>query len=209
MVETTLGTNQDQKSLSDEPVKPAVAPSTLSSPSDEQTEPKQAPAKQVTCDVTVATDVIRCAQCSEQIDVLAPGSRCRSKVKQQFACGKCASVDSRLRRLLGTWPLDEMRDCSEQDTFEFYRRAAATAGSSELKVQVKHVLKQAIIKRKVNRNLGEWLPIGVWEARGWATDVIERHESKVDSKKESCIETESSKTSMTRSMRLLSSAFVT
>ena len=71
---------------------------------------------------------MRCAQCNEPLDLLAPGVRCRSKVRQQFACGKCASVDSRLRRLLGTWPLDEMKDCAEQDTFDFYRRAAAAVG---------------------------------------------------------------------------------
>ena len=75
-----------------------------------------------------AAKEMRCAQCNEPLDVLAPGIRCRSKVRQQFACGKCASVDSRLRRLLGTWPLDEMKDCAEQDTFDFCRRAAAAVG---------------------------------------------------------------------------------
>ena len=78
----------------------------------------------------------RCAQCNEPVDVLAPGVRCRNKQKQQFACGKCLSVDARLRRLLGTWPLDEMKDCSEQDPFDFYR-AAAAAGPHYLRVQLK------------------------------------------------------------------------
>ena len=75
-----------------------------------------------------AAKVMRCLQFNEPLDVLAPGIRCRSKVRQQFACGKCASIDSRLRRLLITWPLDEMKDCAEQDTFDFYRRAAAAVG---------------------------------------------------------------------------------
>ena len=39
-----------------------------------------------------ATKEMRCAQCNESLDVLAPGVRCRSKVKQQVACGKCAST---------------------------------------------------------------------------------------------------------------------
>ena len=40
-----------------------------------------------------AAKEMRCAQCNEPLDVLAPGVRCRSKMKQQFTCGKCASVD--------------------------------------------------------------------------------------------------------------------
>ena len=90
----------------------------------------------------VAAKQVRCAQCNEPVDVLAPGVRCRNKQKQQFACGKCLSVDARLRKLLGTWPVSEMKDASEQDVFDFYRRAAAANGPHSLRVQLKPALKK-------------------------------------------------------------------
>ena len=121
---------------------------------------------------------IRCAQCNQSLNIMAAGVRCKSKWKQQFACGRCLSVDARLRRLLGTWPLAEMNGCSEQDTFDFYRAAAASVGSHSLQVQVTDALRKQLTKWNDNRNVSESLPSGVWEARG--EDVIERHESKVD-----------------------------
>ena len=71
-----------------------------------------------------------------------------------------------------------MKDCSEQDTFDFYRAAAASVGSHSLQVQVTDALRKQLTKRNDNRNVSESLVSGVWEARG--EDVIERHESKVD-----------------------------
>ena len=130
-----------------------------------------------------AAKEIRCAQCNEPVDVLAPGVRCRNKQKQQFACGKCLSVDARLRKLLGTWLVNEMKDATEQDTFDFYRRAAAANGPHSLRVQLKSALKKEVKKSKNNRQLGEWLPLSVCEKRGWAADVIERHEKKTDATK--------------------------
>ena len=125
-----------------------------------------------------AAKEIRCAQCNEFINTGAAGVRCKNKAKQQFACGKCLFVDVRLRRLLGTWFLDEIKDCSEQDKFDFYRAAAASVGSLSLQVQVIDALRKLLTKRNDNWNVSESLLSGVWEARG--EDVIERHESKVD-----------------------------
>ena len=96
-----------------------------------------------------AAKEMRCAQCNESLDVLAPGVRCRNKQKQQFACGKCLSVDARLRRLLGTWPLAEMKGCSEQDTFDFYRRAAAANGPHSLRVQLKSVFTNGVSRQSI------------------------------------------------------------
>ena len=74
--------------------------------------------------------------------------------------------------------MDEMKECAEQDKFDFYRAAAASFGSHSLQVQVTDALRKQLTKRNDNRNVSESLPSGVWEARG--EDVIERHESKVD-----------------------------
>ena len=97
-----------------------------------------------------AAKEIRCAQCNEFINTGAAGVRCKNKAKQQFACGKCLSVEARLRGLLGTWPLDEMEDCSEQDKFDFYRAAAASVGSLSLQVQVIDALRRLLTKRNDN-----------------------------------------------------------
>ena len=141
-----------------------------------------------------AAKEIRCAQCNESLDIMAPGIRIkghmkqRSNAEQQFVCGKCASVDARIRRLPGSWTLKalnayfyrlhESAGYNEQDKFDFYRAAAASVGPRSLQLQVLYALKKHQAKRNVNRNVGESLPSGVWEARG--EDVIERHESKVD-----------------------------
>ena len=47
-----------------------------------------------------AAKEIRCAQCNEFINTGAAGVR--RKNRHQFACGKCISVDVRVRSLLGT-----------------------------------------------------------------------------------------------------------
>ena len=83
-----------------------------------------------------AAKEIRCAQCNEFINTGAAGVRCKNKAKQQFACGKCLSVEARLRGLLGTWPLDELKDCAEQDTIDFAQDTFAVERHS-LPVQVK------------------------------------------------------------------------
>ena len=141
-----------------------------------------------------AAKEIRCAQCNESLDIMAPGicikghMKQRSNAEQQFVCGKCASVDARIRRLPGSWTLKalnayfyrlhESAGYNEQDKFDFYRAAAASVGPRSLQLQMLYALKKHQAKRNVNRNVGESLPSGVWEARG--RDVIERHESKVD-----------------------------
>ena len=123
-----------------------------------------------------AAEEIRCAQCDEPFNI--SDARVRRRNKHQFACGKCISVDVRIRSRLGTWGMQEMKGCSEQDKFDFYRAAAASVGAHSLQAQVIDVLRKQLRKRNDNRNVSESLVSGVWEARG--EDVIERHESKVD-----------------------------
>ena len=193
MAQTTLDGNA-MANPAGGPIVFGAAPAAFVPPSSAETEIAQlmgAPSDGSGRGVTVAlegpsgsqTTIIRCTQCNDQIDVLSPGVRACSKVKQRFECARCASVDTRLRKLLGTWPIDEMRDAPEQDTFDFYRRAAASVGPHSLTVCVKHILAKLLTKRKTNRNRAEWLPMSVWEARGWTKDIIERHESKTDESK--------------------------
>ena len=64
-------------------------------------------------------------------------------------------MDTRLRRLLGTWPIDEVRDAKEEDVFEFYKKVATANGSHHLTIQVKDVLKKNAIRKTTRRVLEE------------------------------------------------------
>ena len=83
---------------------------------------------------------ILCVRCNSELDPVLPGVRVVSEAKLLYECPTCSCVDARLRKLLGTWPVDEMRDMKEQDVFDFYQRAAATAGPHGLKTMVKSIL---------------------------------------------------------------------
>ena len=119
-----------------------------------QEEPPSSSEK-VACDVSAGGGVVRCKKCGEALDPLRPDCRSIGKVKQAFQCGTCWTVDTRLRRLLGTWPIDEVRDAKDEDVSEFYKKAATANGPHHLTIQVKDVLKKNAIRKTTRRVLEE------------------------------------------------------
>ena len=124
-----------------------------------------------------------CGKCGNQLDPAAPGVRILSKSAGTMQCSHCASVDTRLRKLLGTWPLAETKGMSEKKVFDFYKKAHVAAGSHSLKTCVQDHLVDSEIDRRTDRNAGEWLPLEVWMNRGWKEDIVKRHPSREDEKK--------------------------
>ena len=124
-----------------------------------------------------------CKSCGDEVDPLAPGTRLSSKKKGTFKCNRCDSVDTRLRKLLGTSEVPYLNDFSKSEVQDFYVNAAAAAGGKQLEVCVKDELKKHVVKRKTKRGREEWLPLGAWVARGWTEDVVRAHPSKEDATK--------------------------
>ncbi len=124
-----------------------------------------------------------CTCCGAALDPLQPGNRLTGKTRGEWQCSKCSSVDTRLRRLFGTCKIPGVDDFTSDELREFYVSAQDSKGKKGLRLVVRRELKTRLVKRNTNRTRGEWLPLSVWESRGWKKEIVENHLSCVDEQK--------------------------
>lgn len=101
---------------------------------------------------------------------------------RKFCCTPCGNADRQLRRNLGTRP-EEVAQFSAEDTVSFFRALHAKKGTDAQLMwkTVRATLITCVVERNVTRaralQSGEFLPLSVWESRGWDPKVVEKQES--------------------------------
>ncbi len=99
---------------------------------------------------------------------MAASTRKVGKTKGEWQCGTCFSVETRLRKMLGCWPIEDAADIPAEKQIEFYNAAAVSNGGHKLKLCLKEALVKNIIRQIIDKDQTEWLPESVWLSRGWA-----------------------------------------
>ena len=101
--------------------------------------------------------------------------RITSKAQCKYKCHRCQSTMSKISQTEGKWPTTEFLALSESEQATFYQQAAQEKNASKI-VKMVH---DAIEKYRVRENQwelgGQFLPIGVWVAKGWNRELIEKN----------------------------------
>ena len=74
---------------------------------------------------------------------------------------------AQLPRAFGPWPVDGLAKLSKEEEVAVWQRAATLYRRELLAVVVVDTLVQREIKEESTSFTGEYLPLSVWEARGW------------------------------------------
>lgn len=94
--------------------------------------------------------------------------RIYNKKKALFNCGKCRSSVTRVYKQLGTIP-----EVSEELSQAFWKKANETATKELGSVAEQYTLKHSEKDETLTSVGGDWLPLSVWERRGFDTALIE------------------------------------
>ena len=113
-----------------------------------------------------------CTACGMSVDPVAPGTRLMSKVQQSYRCGRCNTMSVSLHRIFGQWPLPQFRELSKAEQQDFFRSAGSDSKSLESKVT--DLLSRRLVERSHSQTTGKFLPLAVWERKGYDPAVIER-----------------------------------
>ena len=116
-----------------------------------------------------------CKHCKCPLDLTAKGWRLLSKHPPTLRCPCCNSRHVTLTRHFGTWPLDEFASLTDEEQETFYLQVKDKGADAR---SVVDLLVDSLTKRRlaINRSSekGAFLPLEVWKAQGWNTDVIEK-----------------------------------
>ena len=113
----------------------------------------------------------KCNKCLGAVDPL----RCRlgGKALGSWTCNSCSTKSTQLRRLFGTWPPKCFQLLPENHKAEFWKDCEGMDGGPRLERLVVSTLVKSRIESEESSIGGEYLPLSVYKARGYDTDVIE------------------------------------
>jgi hypothetical protein len=119
-----------------------------------------------------------CSTCGSQV-VLAK-TRLLSKTQGTWRCSRCAIKITQLHRGFGEWPNATFKNLSPEQQQAFFR----TADGSGQKIvgMAKELLEKNEEHESYYQNGGEYLPLGVWQTRGFDSAAIERNSDSSDIK---------------------------
>ena len=112
-----------------------------------------------------------CGTCGRTVEM--ERARCRSKQKQTWICKRCEVKVVMLRRKFGSWPIPGFAIVSKEEQQAFYRDC-----SDETTARTLHKLSQRFNINEVSestcyKNSGKFLPLNVWEEKGYNVADIE------------------------------------
>ena len=95
--------------------------------------------------------------------------RCRLvyKTKACYRCSVCSSRITQLHDVFGTWPTAEFKRMSDEEQAKFFKDCGAIAKRDDLAEFAKTMFEKFTVEAKVYYNGGEFLPLRVWETRGF------------------------------------------
>ena len=113
--------------------------------------------------------VIWCNWCGFPCDVALV--RLRNKTKGWWRCNKCDVKVVQLHRGFGTWPTPEFDNLPNEAKVAFYADVRAKCGDDSI-VQAQLVLSQHETHEKTYELGGRFLPLDVWERKGFDSKAI-------------------------------------
>ena len=107
----------------------------------------------------------RCSLCAGPLLNL----KCRlvNKTKASFRCSVCSSRIAQLHDVFGTWPTAEFKRMSDEEQAKFFKDCGAVRKRGDLAEFAKTVFETFTVEAKVYYNGEEFLPLRVWETRGF------------------------------------------
>jgi hypothetical protein len=117
----------------------------------------------------------KCAYCGFAVDPLSKGLRVTKKSPMTFQCGKCNSKMVGCHRIFGQWPIAEFDGISAEAKQAFYGAAGAPLKESVL---------DSLVKWRCDEHVaevcGKFLPLSVWERKGYDAEFIRTHTNAAD-----------------------------
>ena len=101
--------------------------------------------------------------------------KCRlvSKTAKKWKCSVCASKITQLHDVFGSWPTVEFKSMSDEEQGKFFKDCGAFRKRDDLAKFAKTMFETFTVEVKVYHNGGEFLPLRVWETRGFDPVAIE------------------------------------
>ena len=114
-----------------------------------------------------------CCKCGQRVDPF--NTRLVKKVTEPaaFKCQFCNTKHVQLCGIFGHWPVKEFQEQSPEEQQKFW--AEKTKGKKEVEDSVMKHIVRTHMERLVAKDDGDYLPIGVYTARGFEPDLILKH----------------------------------
>ena len=122
-----------------------------------------------------------CSQCKNPVDVLLPGTRTVAKSPPTFMCSTCNSKCVGLYRICGNWPTADFKDLTDEEQTAFWN--SCDAKSKDLKESYVNALTKRNLQRREAGRKGKFLPLSVYERKGYNIEDIELNTAEEDKEK--------------------------
>ena len=119
------------------------------------------------------TDGVYCSWCNSMVH--PSKARLQSKHKETYKCGKCISSFSKLNTEFGTWPSAEFKKLDEATQAKFYKDAGDIRDRAELAQRASEAICSYTREEKKWEEQGEFLPLSVYDRRGFDTERIKNN----------------------------------
>ena len=121
--------------------------------------------------------VCACIKCGKIMTVQERGWKIQKKQTidgPRCVCPACHTITSNLGRKLVCWPIAEFKGLTEIEQQEFWKDAAKDGVKGAIDLLVHTISRNQIQQNKTMRS-GAFLPLSVWNAKGWDTEAIEQN----------------------------------
>ena len=119
-----------------------------------------------------------CSLCHNYLD--QSSVRLTGKRQGIYKCTVCLTRNVQLTTAFGTWPSDSFKKLSADEQAAFMNEARKCSTASDVVVKAENLLERFEEQSNHYVNDGEWLPLGVWAARGFDATAIEMKTPKHD-----------------------------
>ena len=109
-----------------------------------------------------------CSWCGSHLPIM----RCRAKSSNKFQCKVCATKCTQLSRVCGSWPVTDFKELPDDQQKSFFKSIAGK-GMSGIKGIVEDLLQRIEKKEDTFCEGGKFLPLSVWERKGFNITDIE------------------------------------
>ena len=122
------------------------------------------------CPVAPITAV--CRMCQKEVDPIQKGVRlCKKSHPQEWQCASCNNKCVTLYNAFGTWPIQAYTELSDIEKTGFWVESGTGKKALLAAVEKKIIYNQ--VKRLIDDNVGQFLPLQVWVNQGWdAEDIL-------------------------------------
>ncbi len=112
-----------------------------------------------------------CKRCLTPTDPMVGGCKVSGKPPDvKVICRMCINRENTLRRLCGSWPVQEFSELTEQEQVDFYQQCSTAM--ADVRKHVSETLVRHRMMRKERKRSGQFLPLSVYEKMGYDTAAI-------------------------------------